>query len=95
MLLLLTDPILDYCYFWSKGDSTSSIVVKQTGKYSLDSVSNSSGCGFKVSDTVSVVFIEVPKSSVPILSPPLEPSICEGAKAKLTVKLAEKDILFL
>jgi len=48
-----------YKYYWSTGDTASQIVVKQSGKYSLDSVANAFGCGVKVKDTVSVVISSI------------------------------------
>jgi len=76
---------IGYKYFWSSGDTASQIVVKKSGKYSLDSVANAFGCGIKVKDTVSVVIKDAPKPAVPVLLSPKVNEICEGQEVQLTI----------
>jgi large repetitive protein len=45
-------------YLWSNGSTTPSILVKNSGNFSL-SVSDTSGCGFVLSDTVNVLVYPV------------------------------------
>jgi gliding motility-associated-like protein len=85
VFFFVPNPVSGYRYFWSTGQVNSQIVVKQTGKYSLDSVVNAFGCGIKVKDTVSVVIKDFAKPPSPILSSPLDRSICEGQNFTLKV----------
>ena len=85
VFLKVENPISGYRYFWSTGHVDSLVVVKQTGKYSLDSISNAFGCGIKVPDTVSVVIKDAAKPAVPIITPPLIRSICEETKTTLSI----------
>jgi gliding motility-associated-like protein len=84
VFLFVPNPEPGVRYFWSTGDSTSSIVVKQTGLYSLDSVSNSAGCGIKVGDTVAVTIKNVPVPPVPVIASPPLVEICQGAFTQLS-----------
>lgn len=73
-------------YIWSTGDSTFSIVVKQTGLYSLDSVSNTFGCGIKVGDTVAVNIKNAVIPQVPQILGSTLVEVCEGQQARLKVE---------
>lgn len=85
VILQVQNPQAGNRYFWSTGDSAASIVVKQTGLYSLDSVSNAAGCGIRVGDTVSVNIKNAVIPPVPVIAGPKVLEICEGQKAKLKV----------
>jgi gliding motility-associated-like protein len=86
VIVKVQNPVLGNQYFWSTGDTAAFTIVRQTGLYSLDSVSNAVGCGIKVGDTlaVSVKNVLVPVS--PVLVSPQLVEVCTGEKAKLKVK---------
>jgi hypothetical protein len=71
VILQVQNPQAGNRYFWSTGDSTASIVVKQTGLYSLDSVSNAAGCGIRVGDTVAVNIKNAVIPPVPVIAGPI------------------------
>ncbi|HPI12434.1 MAG TPA: gliding motility-associated C-terminal domain-containing protein [Catalimonadaceae bacterium] len=81
VILKVLNPVVGNQYFWSTGDTASFTIVRQTGLYSLDSVSNSVGCGMKVGDTlvVSVKNVLVPVS--PVLESPQLVEVCTGVQS--------------
>jgi len=84
-LIKIQNPHPGHRYFWNWGDTGSFVVVKQTGLYSLDSVSNAFGCGLKVGDTVAISIKNIPIPAVPVIAGPTLIEICVGAKAQFSI----------
>jgi gliding motility-associated-like protein len=81
VFLFVPNPQPGYRYYWSNGDTTATIVVKGSGNYSLDSVSNSFGCGIKVGDTVAVDIKNILVPEVPVLASPQLVEVCAGVQS--------------
>jgi gliding motility-associated-like protein len=94
VILKVQNPVVGNQYFWSMGDTASFTIVRQTGLYSLDSVSNAVGCGVKVGDTVAVVIKDILVPDEPVLASPQLVEFCEGNRAGLRVKSEELRVVW-
>jgi gliding motility-associated-like protein len=95
VFLFVPNPQQGYRYYWSNGDTTATIVVKESGNYSLDSVSNSFGCGIKVRDTVAVVIKNNLVPEVPVLASPQLVEVCAGVQSsKLKVQSTGSSVIW-
>jgi len=81
VIVKVQNPVLGNQYFWSTGDTASFTIVRQTGLYSLDSVSNAAGCGVKVGDTVAVVIKDILVPDEPVLASPQLVEVCAGVQS--------------
>lgn len=89
VIIQVQSPITSNRYFWNTSDTSSSIVAKQTGLYSLDSISNAQGCGLKMGDTLAISIKNVPVPSPPIILFTSPVNICEGKTATLKAQATE------
>lgn len=81
VIVKIQNPVLGNQYFWSTGDTASFTIVRQTGLYSLDSVSNAVGCGLKVGDTLAVVIKDILVPDEPVLASPQLVEVCAGVQS--------------
>ena len=85
VFVFVANPKAGYRYFWNTGQIADTIVVKQSGKYALDSVANGFGCGIKTADTVVVVIKDAIIPPIPVMASPPLVEICQGASAQLSI----------
>lgn len=81
VIVKVQNPVLGNQYFWSTGDTASFTIVRQSGLYSLDSVSNAVGCGLKVGDTLAVVIKDILVPDEPVLASPQLVEVCAGVQS--------------
>jgi len=83
VVLRISNPETGTRYRWNTGDSTQTLIIRQTGLYAIVSASNEYGCTDPGSDTVAIAFRNAPVPAVPILQSPLSQQVCVGQQVWL------------
>jgi gliding motility-associated-like protein len=95
VILKVQNPVVGNQYFWSTGDTASFTIVRQTGLYSLDSVSNAVGCVMKVGDTLAVSVKNVLVPASPVLESSQLVEVCAGVQnSKLKVQSTGSSVIW-